>query len=360
MDYAGRISKLASKLDDEGILAALITAPENIHYLTGAPFVRGSAGKLLLVWKEGHATLILTELDYEEAKDSVAGGLELIKTNLFERPLERLRSILPSSSKVGYEEGAMSAAMNDRIGANYVLVPLGGAIEKMREIKDKEEISMIEKAQSINDQAFEKALANFREGMTELEIAAELEYMIRRYGGEAYAFETIVASGPRGVYPHGMPSNRRPSGGESVVIDFGAKYGGYCSDMTRTVFFGEPKPELRKMYEAVRDAQEAAIEEVSIGVTGKELDDVARRVIGDHGYGKYFVHGLGHGVGIDIHEAPTVSASNPNPLSPGNVITIEPGVYVPGVGGVRIEDLLVVTEGGRRNLTKFSREIVVV
>lgn len=359
MDHRRRINELVSGIEGMGLDGAIIFGPENIHYLTGAPFVRGSYGKLLFVNKDGEASLIVSDLDYQEVSDTV-NSAEIVKTDFMEKPLDRLRKIVKDSPRLGFEDGVISAALKEKIAGEFKLEPLRGLVERMRERKDAEEIAVIEKAQSINDRALEKAINNMKEGMSELEIAAELEYYLRKEGEESFAFETIVASGPRGVYPHGMPSTRKPSKGDSVVIDFGAKYGGYCSDMTRTLFFGNPDADAKRAYEAVREAQEKAIENVSDGVSGKEVDAVARGILDRLGLGKYFVHGLGHGVGIEIHEAPVVGPSNESPLVPGNVITIEPGAYLPGRFGIRIEDLLVVEKGGKRDLTKFPRDLLVI
>ncbi|MDH7555454.1 MAG: M24 family metallopeptidase [Candidatus Methanosuratincola sp.] len=359
MDYRRRINELASGIEGMGLDGAIIFGPENIHYLTGAPFVRGGYGKILFVKEDGGASLIVTDLDYQEVGDTVDSA-EIVKTDFMERPLDRLRKIVKDSPRLGFEEGIVSAALKEKIAGEFKLEPLSGLIERMRERKDADEIALIERAQSINDRAIEKAIESMKEGMSELEIAAELEYHLRKEGEESFAFETIVASGPRGVYPHGMPSTRRPSRGDAVVIDFGAKYGGYCSDMTRTIFFGNPDGEVRRAYEAVKEAQERAIEFVRDGISGREVDAAAREVLDRRGLGKFFVHGLGHGVGIEIHEAPVVGPSNEKPLAPGNVITIEPGAYLPGKFGIRIEDLLVVENGGKRNLTRFTRELIVI
>ncbi|MCQ8892853.1 MAG: aminopeptidase P family protein [Candidatus Methanosuratincola sp.] len=359
MDHKRRIEEVISGIGGMGIDGAMVLSPENIHYLTGAPFVRGGYGKILYVSKSGGASLIVTDLDYQEVCDTVDSA-EIVKTEFMEKPLDRLRKIAKGSTKLGFEEGVVSAALKEKISGEFELEPLRGLIERMRESKDADEIAAIERAQSINDRAFEKAVGNLREGMSELEIAAELEYYLRKEGEESFAFETIVASGPRGVYPHGMPSARRPSRGDAVVIDFGAKLCGYCSDMTRTIFFGNPDGETRRAYEAVKEAQERAIEIARDGISGREVDAVARGVLERLGLGKYFVHGLGHGVGIEIHEAPVVGPSNMSPFEPGNVITIEPGAYLPGKFGIRIEDLLVIEKGRSRDLTKFTRELVVI
>lgn len=359
MNYSKRANLLGAHLEGKGLLGAILFSPENIFYMTGAPFVRGSMGKILFVDKNGLATLIVTALDYEEARSTVRDA-EVVKTDFMERPLDRLKKMLPKKSKIGYEEGVLSAGMKERIGAEFELEPVGEVLERMRERKDDREIALIEGAQAINDRAFERTVSNLAGGMSELEIAAELEYMLRREGAEAFAFETIVASGPRGVFPHGMPSTRRPGRGEAVVIDFGSKLGGYCSDMTRTIFFGDPPEDAKKAYAAVKQAQEDAIGEAKEGVTGKGLDEIARRTLERSALANYFVHGLGHGVGIDIHEQPVVGASNERPLTEGNVITIEPGVYIPGRFGIRIEDMIVVKGDRAIDLTKFTREMIII
>ncbi|MBC7120872.1 MAG: aminopeptidase P family protein [Candidatus Methanosuratus sp.] len=359
MDHKQRIAGLVSGIEERGIDGAIITGPENIHYLTGAPFVRGSYGKILFVGIGGTASLIVSDLDYQEVIGTVDSA-EIVKTDFMEKPLDRLKKIVKGTPRLGFEEDLVSAALKERISAEFRVEPLRGILERMRERKDPEEIAVIEMAQFINDRAIEKALGNLKAGMSELEIAAELEYNLRMKGAETFAFETIVASGPRGVYPHGMPGTRRASSGDAVVIDFGARYGGYCSDMTRTLFFGDPSAEVKRAYEAVKEAQERAVESVKGGVTGRKVDAVARGILEGRDLGKFFVHGLGHGVGIEVHEFPVVGPSNGSPLAPGNVITIEPGVYVPGRYGIRIEDLVVVEKDGRRTLTKFTREMVVI
>jgi len=359
MNFKKRIGRVVEYLGEKGFDGMICTNPESIFYLTNAPFVAGSAGKALYIGKDGTASLVVTGLDYEEACDR-SEGAEIVKIGIGERLFDRLRMIAGGAEKVGFEDDFMTIRSCNALKKNFNLTEIGTVIEKMREVKDSEEVELIEAALGASDRATTKTISNLRYGMTEIEAASEIEYHLRREGGEALAFETIVASGPRAVYPHGMPSSRRASGGEAVVFDYGVKISGYCSDTTRTFFFGQPRDEMAKVYEIVLEAQNAAIAAARPGMTGKELDGVARSVIEGHGYGKLFVHGTGHGVGIAIHEGPSVNARNEEELVPGNVVTIEPGIYIPKVGGVRIEDMIVITEGGSRNLTRFRKDRIVV
>ncbi|MGC8937161.1 MAG: M24 family metallopeptidase [Candidatus Methanomethylicaceae archaeon] len=355
MDYRDRMQNVFKAIEEKDLDGAIFISPENIFYFTGAPFVRGSAGKILYFERGGSASLIVTDLDYQEVADFVE-SVEIIKTEFGERPSERLKKI--AGKKVGFEEQYMSYSMYEYLRKNMELLPLNGLAEKMREIKDEEEIKLIEEAQRITETALEEALQRFTKGMSEVEIASEVEHRIRSLGADSYAFESIVASGYRGVYPHGMPSRKKVEAGESVVMDLGARVKGYCSDMTRTLFAGKPKKEFIEIYEAVAEAQEVAMRAAKQGITGKELDRVAREILREFGYESQFCHGLGHGVGIDVHEGPTVGPRGEAKLTAGNVVTIEPGVYIPGMGGVRIEDMVLITESGSRNLTNFTKKLI--
>jgi Xaa-Pro aminopeptidase len=356
MQYKRRLRELHGLIEKKGLDGILVVNPENIYYLTGAPFVIGGVGKLLYLGKDGSASLIVMDIDYEEASEK-AVGVDLVKTEFGERPLERLKKI--AGKKLGVEEGFLSQKFYEGLKKRFTPMPLSGAMERMREVKDEEEVASIEKSQRATERALTKAFDIFKEGMSELEIASEIEYHMRREGAEAYAFESLVASGPRAVYPHGMPTAKKVGGGEAVVLDLGVKVSGYCSDMTRTVFFGKPKKEMVQIYEAVLESQTAALRAARPGMKGKELDGVARESLDEKGYGRYFVHGLGHGVGIAIHEEPNVNTKCEERFVPGNVITIEPGVYIPKLGGVRIEDMIVMTGGGGRDLTKFKKDLLV-
>ncbi len=356
MDYEGRKKALRAVMVSQGMDGVVVLNPENIYYLTGSPFVHGSIGKILHLGKDGNDSLIISDIDYEEVMDKSV-GVEVVKTDFLEKPSDRLRKI--AGKVLGYEEGFLSISLRDTLSKGVTLKPLGGAIEKLREVKDKEEVSRIIESQRATERALERAMKVFRAGMSELEIAAEIEYNMRKGGAEVYAFESLVASGKRGVYPHGIPSNTKVGGGDPVVIDIGVKVSGYCSDMTRTVFFGKPSEKAVDAYQAVKEAQDAALGAAKPGMKGKELDAAARAVLEARGYGAYFSHGLGHGVGIAVHEGPSAGPRGEDRFLPGNVVTVEPGVYLPKKFGIRIEDMILVKDRGIENLTSFTKDMLV-
>lgn len=350
--YKNRQKALLKLVEDRDLDGILITSSENIFYLTGAPFIRESFCKILYFNKDGCLYLIVLAIDYQEVMDNVS-DVEVIKAEggLFEEAKKYM------GRKIGFEEKAMNQKIYQSLIKDHELIPISEYIEKMREVKDEKEIQLIKEAQKLTERALSEALQKFSENMNELELAAELEYFMRRLGAESYAFDTIVASGYRSAYPHGLPSNKRIEKGESIVIDIGARFCGYCSDITRTIFFGNPKREMMEVYEAVLNAQEEAIKAAKPGIKGKDLDEIARNVLKEYGYNEYFTHGLGHGIGINVHEPPYINRRGEEEIKVGNIITIEPGVYIPKMGGVRIEDVILITERGCENLTEFSKEL---
>ena len=356
MTYSSRIRSLHKIIEEQGLDGALVVNPENIYYFTGSPFVTGGIGKLLYLDKKGTDSLIVADIDYEEACKT-ATGVDLVKTEFGERPTERLKKL--AGSTLGFEEDFVSFEFHKSLTKSFKLKPLKGAIGKLREVKEQDEVARIVQSQRTTERALEKASKSFREGLSELEIASEIEYHMRREGAVVYAYDSLVASGYRAVYPHGMPTDKKVGGGEAVVIDVGSKDSGYCSDMTRTFFFGKPDEEMVKIYKAVLGSQEAALEAARPSIRGKELDGVARKFLEEKGYAEYFVHGLGHGVGIAVHEGPNAGPRGESLLAPGNVITVEPGVYIPKLGGVRIEDMILITEKGASNLTNFTKELLI-
>ena len=239
-------------------------------------------------------------------------------------------------------------------------VETNGFVKKMRAVKDERELSAMRAAQAITDAAFEHIVEFMGEGMTELEVKRELEETMRRLGAEGLAFDSIVASGPNGVAPHSIAGERRLQAGDMVVMDFGARKGGYCSDMTRTVCIGEATPLAREVFAAVREANEAVEAMIRPGRTGAAMHHLAEDVLAHNGFAGKMGHGLGHGVGIDIHELPVLSPRNETPLEVGNVVTVEPGVYLPGEIGCRLEDFGVVTEDGFEVFTKSTHELVII
>lgn len=244
--------------------------------------------------------------------------------------------------------------------ADFELVPVGKNINFVRSFKTEEEISYIKKAQSITDIAFAEICKVIKPGMTEKEVAIELEYLMAKNGAEGLAFDTIVASGINTSKPHAHPTDKAIQLGDAVTMDFGARYHGYCSDMTRTVFVGEPSEEMKKIYNIVLLAQKTGIAGAYAGIVGSELDALCREVIKSNGYGDYFTHSTGHSLGIDIHETPGASPRSNDILSVGQLITVEPGIYVPGLGGVRIEDMLLFEQDGAIDLTTSEKNIIIL
>ena len=235
---------------------------------------------------------------------------------------------------------------------------LSNAINEMRSIKDEEELSCIKKAQEIAETALEELLPFIRPGVTEREAALELNRLMFAHGAEDLSFDTIVLSGTNTSMPHGVPSEKKIQEGEFVLMDFGAVWNGYHSDMTRTICVGQPDEEMRKVYDIVLKAQLAGISAAKAGITGSQLDAAARDIIAEEGYGEYFGHSLGHGVGLEIHEKPNASPNYKLPLSSGAVVTVEPGIYIAGKFGVRIEDFVILNENGCENLTKFNKNLI--
>jgi Xaa-Pro aminopeptidase len=265
--------------------------------------------------------------------------------------------------RLGFESSDLTFAAYQRltealsqIQEGPQLVPTEGLVESLRAVKEEEELRLISKAIELNDAAFEQVSQSLRPRMTEKEVAWELERYIRENGGESIAFELIVASGPNSALPHARPSERRLRAGEPIIIDMGAKVEGYCSDMTRTICLGEPDETFKRIYDIVLGAQLTAIATLEAGMSGEQADRLARTVIEEAGYGESFGHGLGHGLGLNVHEPPRLGKDSTDTLAEGMVTTIEPGIYLPGWGGVRIEDVVVLEEGKAKVLSKASKQ----
>jgi Xaa-Pro aminopeptidase len=284
--------------------------------------------------------------------------------------LDQLKELvfLKGVRRLGFEDAAMSVqsfrrlekALDEEGHPPCELVPASEPIMKLRQTKDAAELQAMEAAQGIAERALEDILKEVRPGVTEKEIAARLQYLMLHYGASDMSFDPIVVSGPNGSLPHGVPSEKEIQAGEFVTMDFGCIYQGYCSDMTRTVAVGSVTEEMERVYKTVLSAQEAGIAAAKAGVPGKAVDAAARAVIEEAGYGEYFTHSFGHGVGVEIHEAPNAAASNEKPLPAGAVISAEPGIYIPGNLGVRIEDVILITPEGRRNLTEAPKELLIL
>ncbi len=344
-----RIKRLRRSLLARDLDTALIFGPENRFYLSGFWAedlgCTESSGCLLITRDEN---LLLTDGRYEEQASREAKGFRVLiyKTGL-KGLLRRIFKEL-EIKRCGLEENYISyfrAKSIKKAFPEIKWVELGPIVEKMRSVKEQEEIEKIRASQRVNEEVFEEVLSNIKIGMSE----KELSFMIFKglmEKADGPSFPPIVASGPNSSLPHAVPTERRIKEHEPIIIDMGARLNGYCSDMTRTVFLGEPGEEFKKIYNVVKDAQKRAKERIRAGITAREADSFSRDFITEKGLGKYFLHSLGHGVGIAIHEAPALSKRSRKNLKIGMVITIEPGIYLPGKGGVRLEDMAVVKEDG--------------
>ncbi|GHF30482.1 Xaa-Pro aminopeptidase/Xaa-Pro dipeptidase [Deinococcus metalli] len=344
------LEQLRSAMRRAGVDALWISDPANVRALSG--FTSGKDGKVLVT--QSGATL------YTDARYTVQAAGESSVPQFIARPPDTYAHAAPTlgGQRVGIEADHLTVAVLDDLRAAWpdaTVVPVRGLVQGLRVRKDARELAALRAAQAIADAAFAQVHPTIRAGVTELDVALELELAMRRAGAQS-AFEIIVASGPNGAKPHGVASSRVIGEDELVTVDMGAQVDGYHSDMTRTVAVGNPSAELRRMYRAVLEAEEAAVAAVRPGVRAADLDRLARDLLTGHGLGEYFAHSLGHGVGLDIHEGPSLRGTSEDVLESGMVITIEPGVYVPDVGGVRIEDLVLVTDHGYEVLSRAEKD----
>ena len=365
--HAARRSALAAHLAARDLPAALITRLLNVRYLTGLD----SSSAFLLVRADGAATLA-TDGRYALMAEQTCPDVELLTTRDGAADLLR-RAAAEGRTRVGFEEHDVTVAARDAWAAavpGLAFVRLERPVERQRVVKDDEELACLRRACELTDAAFADVLPTIRPGRTEREIARALERRMIEHGAEALAFESIVAAGENGAIGHHHPTDRPVAAGDLVTMDFGARYAGYHADMTRTIAVGEPADWQREMYDLVARAQRAGREALASGVSSNDVDAAARGVIAGAGQGAYFTHGLGHGVGLEVHEDPFLSprrdgedpavyADRAATLQAGVPITIEPGVYVPGRGGVRIEDTLVVRNGAPELLTKTTKDLLV-
>ena len=342
-----RLNALSTQLD----APLLVTDLKNVFYLTGFE----SSNAALLVQPGGGATLY-TDFRYVEAAREVSDvEVELTKRTMMADLGERLKG------RVQFEADVLPYVEWERLSAGRAkLVPTHGLVDGIRAVKEEEEIAKLRKAARIADRGFEALTAETFIGRSEKEIAWRLRELLHAHGADDLSFDTIVASGPNGALPHAHPSERIVDRGTLVTVDWGVRVDGYCSDCTRTVSTGGLPNELRRAFDVCLEAQKRACASVKAGMTGVDADAIARDPITDAGFGASFGHGLGHGVGLMVHEAPRLSTESTDTLQPGHVVTIEPGIYLPGVGGCRIEDLAVVREDGVELLTSFPKELIEV
>ena len=342
-----RLAALGAQLDTPLLVTNLV----NVEYLCGFE----SSNAALLVQPGGETTLY-TDFRYAESARSVADvELKVVKRAILKALGEEL------TGRVQFEADVLPYLEWERLSAGGAdLVPTAGIVEQFRAVKDEEEIARIGRAARVADRALEALTAETWVGRTEREIAWRLQELVHAHGGDSLSFDTIVVSGPNGALPHGNPSERIVDRGTLVTVDWGVRLNGYCSDCTRTFSTGSLPEQLRTAFDVCLAAQKKACAEIKPGMTGVEADAIARDEIEAAGFGANFGHGLGHGVGMMVHEAPRLSTESTDTLAVGNIVTVEPGIYLPGLGGCRIEDLAVVRENGLQLLTSFPKELIEV
>ncbi|WP_027407760.1 M24 family metallopeptidase [Anoxybacteroides tepidamans] len=351
-----KIEKLRARFNEYGIDGMLITSTYNRRYMTGFTGTAGAA----VIGKSG--AVFITDFRYVEQASKQVEGFEIVQhTGLVIEEVAKQAARL-GITKLGFEQEHLSYATfqvyEREVGAT--LVPVSGVIEKLRLIKSESEIKILKEAAEIADAAFEHILRFIRPGVREIEVANELEFFMRKQGATSSSFDIIVASGYRSALPHGVATDKVIEKGEFVTLDFGAYYKGYCSDITRTVAVGDVSDELKKIYDVVLQAQLRGMAGIKPGMTGREADALTRDYIAEQGYGEYFGHSTGHGIGLEIHEGPALSVRSDIVLEPGMVVTVEPGIYIAGLGGVRIEDDAVVTTDGNESLTRSPKDLIIL
>ncbi len=353
--YIARINKAKKLAEDKNIDGLWITKPENKYYLSGFE----SSNFFIYLTKERN--YLLTDFRYIELARSLETGFETVMLTNQYTALDFLRENCPGTLGIEYKSITFDFYndMMEKVKPGNI-VSADQIIESIRIIKEKQEIDAVKSAAEIANLAFVHILDFIKPGVTERDIALELEFFMRHKGADALAFDTIAASGERGSLPHAVPSSRALKNGDFVTLDFGAKWNGYCSDMTRTVGLGAISAEQKNVYRIVLEAQKAASAVIAANVSASVADSVAREMISGAGYGEYFGHGLGHGVGLEIHEAPTLNALSKDVLKTDMTVTIEPGIYIPGKFGVRIEDLAVVTDNGIISLSTVDKELIII
>lgn len=338
--------------------AAVITTPFNRRYVLS---FESSAGTVVIT---KHTATFIIDFRYFEMAQSAVKGLDIVLQGKLSEQVKSLLSaegvkemLLETEISVGelreFEERYGDYSPRADSGLTRTLLSL-------RSVKSEDELELMDKAQQITDGAFAEILNYIKPGVSELDITAELEYIMKKKGAVELAFATICASGENSSKPHAVPGNRKVQNGDFITLDFGARYEGYCSDMTRTVAVGSVSDEMKKVYDTVLAAQKAALSAAKAGIKGMELDSVARTIINEAGYEGCFGHGLGHSVGLEIHESPRASVGCDTVLSSGMLMTVEPGIYLSGRFGVRIEDMVVITEEGCRNFTKSPKELIIL
>ncbi|NTU71098.1 MAG: aminopeptidase P family protein [Coriobacteriia bacterium] len=355
-----RLEALRVLMHDAALGAMVVWSVPNVSYLTGFIGVWDEEPAALLAVTDSESVVFTDSRYLESARAAALEGPWDVRLVVDDQWSEALAVAVGAGATRVAVESTMPYATVEGARERFEgdIVPTAGLVERLRASKDANEIELIGQAQAITDAAFDHVLGFVRPGMTEREVALELEFHMRATGSDGIAFPPIVASGPNSALPHAHPSAREIVAGDFLKMDFGARVGGYCADMTRTVVVGTASARQREIYQAVLAANAAGLAAVAEGVACAGVDKAARDVLAAAGYGDYFGHGLGHGLGLEIHEQPSVGARSTHTLAVGNVVTIEPGAYLPGFGGVRIEDLVVVDAGGARVLTTSTKDLI--
>ena len=349
--------RISDALRGRGLEAMLLTSDPNCFWAT---YFHGEG----VAFVTENESFYFTDSRYIEAAERQIEGATIVMTDRAHPFTQLINDAIAKTGvvKVGFEDGTMSVAAfrTYQEALHCELLPASAMITELRAVKDAEEIRRLTDAQRISEKALHDLLQEIHEGQTEQEIGARLQYLMLRYGAERMSFDPIIASGPNGSMPHAVPSERKVRKGDFITMDFGCVYEGYCSDMTRTIAIGQVSDEQKAVYDIVLQAQLAGIAAAKAGVTGAAIDGAARKYIADAGYGQYFGHGFGHSVGVEIHEAPNANPSNDKPMPAGVVVSAEPGIYIPGRFGVRIEDVIVLQEGGCLDLALADKSLIVL
>ena len=350
------IEKIKKAVKDSDIDALMISGQYNRRYATGFP---SSDGMAVITDSEAW---FFTDSRYAEAAGNAIKNCEIMTVSRQQDYIDFTNRVLEGrAQRLGFEENIVTWAEYDRFsrGLNQQLVPAESILNELRAVKSPEELEIMKKAQSVAEEAFNQTLSVFKRGMTEKELAAELTSRMLKLGGSDKSFDPIVVSAERSSMPHGVPTDKVISDG-FLTMDFGILWDGYCSDTTRTVCVGEPTDEMLEVYDTVLRAQLKGIETARAGIAAREIHGAAADIIAGAGYGEYFGHGFGHGLGLEVHEAPSVNRVGDYIMRPGNVISAEPGIYLPGKFGVRIEDVVYITETGCVNITGLTKELVII
>jgi Xaa-Pro aminopeptidase len=350
------VDKLRERMVKEAVDGFLVTAFLNWKYISG---FRGDAGALLVTDENAY---LFTDSRYIEEAQKGTTGFTVRMTTV---ETDEIRSVVQAESlkRLAFEKEHVTYSTWEKFKERFEgveLVGVAGWVEDLRMVKTPEEIACIEKAQEIADDAFPLLAGAIHVGSREIDLALELEFTMRKMGSEGLAFPIIAVAGERSSLPHGVPTENQVSDGDFLTLDFGAKHKGYCSDETRTLVVGRLDKKHEEIYNVVLEAQLAGLEAVKPDVKGMDVDAAGRKVIEEAGYGQYFGHGIGHGVGLNVHEGPAAGKKSETILQPGMVVTVEPGIYIPGFGGCRIEDLVLVTETGHRVLSSSPKELTVI